>query len=117
MPVSSPPSLSPHTRTRAAHVVCATALWLFVPALQSSLLGGLLTVSPRLWYGMPAGELVPLRALEDQQLAGLLMWVPGGLLHAAAGLTLIGAWLRESGRRMRRVAGLCSDSPAAQRFG
>ena len=90
----------------------AAALWLFVTALHSSLLGGLLTVSPRLWYGMPAGELVPLRALEDQQLAGLLMWVPGGVLHAAAGLALIGAWLREAGRRLHGAAGLCSgDQP------
>jgi cytochrome c oxidase assembly factor CtaG len=39
--------------------------------------------------------------LEDQQLAGLLMWVPAGLVSAAGGLVLFAAWLRESDRRTR----------------
>ena len=32
---------------------------------------------------------------QDQQLAGLLMWVPGGLVHLAAALLLLARWLRE----------------------
>jgi cytochrome c oxidase assembly factor CtaG len=32
---------------------------------------------------------------EDQQLAGLLMWIPGGLVHAVAALVLLARSLRE----------------------
>jgi cytochrome c oxidase assembly factor CtaG len=42
-----------------------------------------------------------LSPLEDQQLAGLLMWVPAGLIFIAGGLFFFTAWLRESGRRAR----------------
>jgi cytochrome c oxidase assembly factor CtaG len=42
-----------------------------------------------------------LTPLEDQQLAGLLMWVPAGVLLAAGALVLFAAWLRESDRRTR----------------
>jgi cytochrome c oxidase assembly factor CtaG len=37
---------------------------------------------------------------EDQQLAGLLMWVPGGLVHAGAGLALLARRLGETRRRV-----------------
>jgi len=65
-------------------------------------LGALLTLSPRVWYApyltpKPSG----LTPLEDQQLAGLLMWIPAGLVFAAAGLVLFAAWLRASDRRTR----------------
>jgi putative membrane protein len=43
-----------------------------------------------------------LSPLEDQQLAGLLMWVPGGLIYLAAALALGGRLLRESGQRVLR---------------
>jgi cytochrome c oxidase assembly factor CtaG len=35
-----------------------------------------------------------LTPLEDQQLAGLLMWAPGGAVHAVAALVVIAAALR-----------------------
>jgi cytochrome c oxidase assembly factor CtaG len=77
----------------------AAVLYLFVTAIHGGLLGALLTVSPRVWYAPylghhPAG----LTPLEDQQLAGLLMWVPGGLAFVAGGLFLFAAWLRQSDR-------------------
>ena len=31
--------------------------------------------------------------LEDQQLGGLLMWVPGGFAYLVAGLSIVAAWL------------------------
>ena len=40
-------------------------------------------------------------ALEDQQLAGLLMWIPAGVTFIAGGLILFAAWLRESDRHTR----------------
>jgi cytochrome c oxidase assembly factor CtaG len=77
-------------------------VYVFATGLHGGLLGALLTFSPRVWYPpyltTHAGGLTP---LEDQQLAGLLMWVPAGLILAAGGLTLFAAWLRESDRRAR----------------
>ena len=35
-------------------------------------------------------------ALEDQQLAGLIMWIPAGLVYVIAGLALFAGWLREA---------------------
>ena len=39
-------------------------------------------------------------ALEDQQLGGLIMWVPACALYIFAGLALFAAWLRESEARV-----------------
>jgi putative membrane protein len=80
----------------------AAVVYVFATALHGGVLGALLTLSPRVWYAPyvtnhPAG----LTPLEDQQLAGLLMWVPAGLVLAAGGLVLFAAWLRESDRRTR----------------
>lgn len=71
------------------------ALLLFVTALHTGLLGALLVVSPRPWYsGQSAGQ--GLTPLEDQQLAGLIMWVPGGLVYAGAALAMLGRWIAGS---------------------
>ncbi|MDF2096940.1 cytochrome c oxidase assembly protein [Aquibaculum arenosum] len=68
----------------------------FATMLHSGLLGALLTFSPRLWYpvfgsGPLAWGLTP---LADQQLAGLIMWVPMALL-----LLLAGFWIAARGLR------------------
>jgi cytochrome c2 len=39
--------------------------------------------------------------LADQQLAGLLMWIPAGVIFIVFGLALLAAWLGESERRVR----------------
>jgi cytochrome c oxidase assembly factor CtaG len=80
----------------------AAVVYLFVTAVHGGVLGALLTVSPRVWYAPyvahhPAG----LTPLEDQQLAGLLMWVPAGLAFAFGALFLFAAWLRQSDRLSR----------------
>jgi putative membrane protein len=45
-----------------------------------------MTFSRSSWY---AGY-----ALEDQQLAGLVMWVPAGVAYPLAALYLVSRWLR-----------------------
>lgn len=69
--------------------------------IQGGLLGALITRAPRTLY--PRYDLTaPVRGLtglEDQQLAGLIMWVPAGLVHLMAGLALVASWIRETGRR------------------
>jgi cytochrome c oxidase assembly factor CtaG len=79
---------------------------LFVTMMQSGILGALLTLSRRIWY--PAQDVFAdasgLSALEDQQLAGLVMWVPMGLIYTAAALLLAAQWIRTAADpdRLRR---------------
>jgi cytochrome c oxidase assembly factor CtaG len=71
---------------------------LFVTALLSGALGGLMAVSASPWYaGYAALGMTPygLTPAEDQQLAGLLMWIPGGALHAVVALVLLRRILRD----------------------
>jgi putative membrane protein len=80
----------------------AAVVYLFVTAVHGGVLGALLTVSPRVWYAPylahhPAG----LMPLEDQQLAGLLMWIPAGLAFVTGALLLFAEWLRQSDRVSR----------------
>lgn len=67
----------------------------FTTALHTGALGALLTFSGRIWYPSYAEAANPwgLTALDDQQLGGLLMWVPGGMVFFAAGLVLAAGWL------------------------
>jgi len=73
---------------------------LFFTALHTGLLGVLLVLAPDLWYPANAADagLWGLTPLEDQQLAGLVMWVPAGLIYAGAALVLAGIWIQASGR-------------------
>jgi hypothetical protein len=84
----------------------AAVLYLFATGLHSGVLGALLGFSPYIWYPAYAAtsEAWGLTPLEDQQLAGFLMWVPAGLVFALAGLGFFAAWLLESDRRTRLAA-------------
>lgn len=88
------------------HAMGASVMHLFLTSMHTGLLGVLLVFSPRLWYPayIGASGLWELTPLEDQQLAGLVMWVPAGLVYGAAALWLAGLWIRESGRRQPGVA-------------
>jgi cytochrome c oxidase assembly factor CtaG len=70
----------------------AGVLWIFLTMLHTGLLGALLTFAPRPLY--PAYAVLAHDAMADQQLAGLIMWVPGGALYLLAGLVHTAAWLR-----------------------
>jgi cytochrome c oxidase assembly factor CtaG len=75
----------------------ASVIYLFTTAVHTSLLGVLLTFSSRLWYPLYQSGTMQwgLTPIEDQQLAGLIMWIPGGLAYLIAALWLASAWLRE----------------------
>jgi putative membrane protein len=74
-----------------------SALCLFATSVVSGALGALMAFSESPWYlgyarlGMAPFGLTP---AEDQQLAGLIMWIPGGLVHAGAALALISTMLK-----------------------
>ena len=73
------------------------ALCLVVTSIVSGALGALMAFANSPWYagyarmGMAPFGLTP---GEDQQVAGLLMWVPGGLVHAGAALLVMRKLLR-----------------------
>lgn len=85
--------------------------YVFTTALHSSILGALLTFAPRLWYPLYEARAArwSLDALQDQQLAGLLMWIPAGVIFLVLGLALFAAWL---GQAERRVAHTQSETLA-----
>jgi cytochrome c oxidase assembly factor CtaG len=72
-------------------------LFLFTTMLHTGALGALLTVSDGIWY--PAydatNQALGMDPLEDQQLGGLIMWIPGALAYVAGGLALGMQWLSD----------------------
>ena len=79
-------------------------LSVFTTAVHTTVLGALLTFSTTVWYPTYARVERPwgLGAIDDQQLGGLIMWVPGGVVFLIAGLALAALWLKESEVRAAR---------------
>jgi cytochrome c oxidase assembly factor CtaG len=81
----------------------AATFYVFGTAVHCSALGALLTFSTVLWY--PAYRATTrnwgLTALQDQQLGGVIMWVPSGIVFIVIGLALFAKWLAESDRRLK----------------
>jgi putative membrane protein len=67
----------------------------FVTAMQMSLLGAVLTLAPRALFAVHTATTWPwgLSSLQDQQLGGLIMWVPAGLLFTTYAMVGFGVWL------------------------
>ena len=61
--------------------------------MHTGMLGALMTFAPQLLYPEHPAGFAGFDRLSDQQLAGLIMWVPGGLIYTAAALALVGLWL------------------------
>jgi putative membrane protein len=76
-----------------------SAACLFATSLIGGALGALMSLSSSPWYadyaamGMSGIGLDP---VDDQRLAGLIMWIPGGLVHGIAALILFYKWLKAS---------------------
>jgi cytochrome c oxidase assembly factor CtaG len=76
-----------------------SAACLFVTSLIGGALGALMSFSASPWYadyaamGMSGIGLDP---VTDQQLAGLVMWIPGGLVHGIAALVFFYRWLKSA---------------------
>jgi putative membrane protein len=81
----------------------AAVIYIFATALHSGALGALLTFSSALWYPIYASTTSAwgLTPLEDQQLAGLIMWIPSGVVFLVVGLGFLASWIGESERRVR----------------
>jgi putative membrane protein len=84
-----------HTHPEHIHYAM-TVPFLFLTVLQSGILGALMTFTSQPWYSAyaastPAWGLSP---LQDQQLAGLIMWMPGGAVFTLLTIGYFAAWLR-----------------------
>ena len=94
-------ALVPVLRRHHPPQVGMAVLVLFALSVQSSILGALLTFSRVPWYPSygDRGVAWGLAPLEDQQLAGSIMWVPGGVTYLAAGLAATIVWITQTSPR------------------
>jgi len=93
-----------------AHSRGASIVYLFTTMMHTGALGALFTMSETIWYPLYGNRpsLFGLSPLEDQQLGGLIMWIPGGLAYVIAGLVLGARWLAPA-----RGAGAVTDGGRA----
>jgi putative membrane protein len=91
-------ALQPSGRRRLGHGVAV--VYLFLMAVLTGGVGALITFAGKAWYPAhaPGAALWGLTPLEDQQLAGLIMWIPGGIAYAVVALLLLLGWLAAAER-------------------
>jgi cytochrome c oxidase assembly factor CtaG len=95
-----------HPRVARRTAYAAGIITLFLTAMQTGVLGALITLSHHVWYpaqtsGTARWAVTP---LDDQTLAGLIMWVPGGLIYVAAMSVLFLKWLEPATARHRSLS-------------
>jgi len=81
-------------------------LYVFATAMHAEVLGALLTFGSRPWYPTHAARTAAsgVSAVADQQLAGIVMWIPFGVVFLLVALGLFAAWLGEAERRVAFTA-------------
>lgn len=82
-------------------------LYLFTTTLHATILGVFMTVAPTAWYPHYDGltEFWGLTTLEDQQLAGLIMWMPACFAYAAVSIWLFSIALTRDNVQPAQFAG------------
>ena len=72
-----------------------SAAYLFTTMMHTGALGALLSLSPTAWYApyIPLTVALGFDPVDDQQLGGLVMWVPAGLAYVVAALWVVGRML------------------------
>ena len=81
----------------------AAVIGLLITMIQTGLLGALLVFMPTAIYAphLLTTTAWALSPLEDQQLAGLIMWAPAAAVYLVAALTILGRWIGPDGRQMQ----------------
>lgn len=77
----------------------AAVLYLFATMLHTGALGALLTVSTTPWYPTATDSAWGISAIEDQQIGGLIMWIPAATVYIFAALWIMARWLAQSSAR------------------
>ena len=95
--------LRPHGARREGYA--AGILVLLTTAMHTGALGALLVFARSPWYPLQASGAAAwgLTALEDQQLAGLIMWIPGGFIYLIASSWLFLGWIGDGEDRRPRA--------------
>ena len=85
----------------------ATLIFIVTAAILSDLPGALMLLAPRPLFAASAAEAASwgLTRLQDQELAGAIMWVPMGFLFVAAGAWVFARWMEAAGRPKVRLPG------------
>ncbi len=84
----------------------AAVVYLFLTSLHATVLGVFMALAPSLWYPTYAGRTEPwgLKALEDQQFAGYIMWMPACMVYAVIAAVLFVRWIGEADPRSATTA-------------
>jgi putative membrane protein len=97
---------------RENHEYGSRVLSVFIVMMASGVLGALMTFARAPWYADHAAYVGAwgLTLLEDQQLAGLFMWIPAGIVYVITAVALFGAWINSVERRvLEREGRLAKD--------
>lgn len=80
-------------------------VYILVAATAQSVIAALITLSDRPLYDVyvTARPVFDMSPLADQELGGLIMWVPGQLLHLLVIGALFAVWATQSERRQREI--------------
>ncbi len=90
--------------------------YLFTTSLHAMLLGVFMALSQRVWYPtyLARTEAWGMTPLEDQQVAGYLMWMPGCAIYAVVAAAILGLWLHRSATRDDSAAAAAGLQPLPQ---
>jgi putative membrane protein len=92
----------------------AGVISLFTTSMHAMALGVFMTLSPRGWYAEYSAttQAWGLSLLEDQQIAGAIMWMPAAIVYVVLAASIFAYWLRQTEsatERLERVAAAGRD--------
>ena len=88
--------LDPRTRTQGALLGYGTRMLIVVLAVVPQIfIGAYLTLNHATLYEVygACGRAWDLDPIADQQIGGIVTWIPAGMMHLLAGLILLGWWM------------------------
>jgi len=104
--------LDPRSRSEGALIGLGPRIGLLLAAtVPQIMLGAHIALAPDDLFGVYAvcGRAWAISPLEDQQLGGLVTWIPAAMMHVVGALIVIGYWMRADARAAklptRRQAG------------
>jgi putative membrane protein len=93
--------LDPRSRAEGALIGLGPRIGLLLAAaVPQIMLGAHIALAPEDLFGVYAvcGRAWAISPLEDQQLGGLITWIPASMMHVVGALIVIGFWMRADAR-------------------